>query len=225
MYTGACGRATTTPHPGLGLAAGMRRRFSRVRRKGVTLAPNGDGGSTAPPSRRLQPQPVLRTDIALGRPVVTHDEAGHGAAWKLFVDYAARRSDTFLTRRLARLHACQPVRVAQHWCVELHLRPEANGHAVNARLEIGSQHTRRSPFSAAAKMVDFRQSEVRAQSPSCFYEPASIAPMQRWRPLRHGDRPARHRSARKGQGRSRRAGRDAWIIAKLRKPPIFSLPG
>ena len=60
---------------GLAVAAGLAGGPSRVAPQGRDAA-IGMGGVPRHPSRRLQPQPVLRTVSRLGRPVVTHDATG-----------------------------------------------------------------------------------------------------------------------------------------------------
>ena len=198
--SGACGHGQ-----GLAVAAGLAGDPSRVAPQGRDAAA-GVGGVSRHPSRRLRLQPVLRTVSRLGRPPVADDAAG--ARGRREAVRRLRRHDDRHCRRDDRRGACLPAVRRRARRVELHL---CRGDLTQTLPDWIGSHTRAFAFFGGVPAMVVSDNLKSGITKACFYEPAvnrTYAEM-----AAHYDTaivPARpQEAARQGQGRSRRAGRDA----------------
>ena len=130
----------------------------------------------------------------------------HVAGEKLFVDYAGTTID-IVDATTGEVHACQ-LFVAALGASSLHLR-RSDLHADAARLD-RLAHTRLRLFRRRAGDGRFRQSEVRHHQSLLLRAGRQSRLCRDGGALRHGDRAgAAEEAARQGEGRGRRAGRDA----------------
>jgi len=209
---GACGRGQ-----GLAVAAGLAGGSSRVAPQGRDAAMVWR--STAPPIRRLQPQPVLRTVSRLGGRLSPTMRSARGRA-RSCSSIMPHDDRQIFDATTGEVHACQLFVAALGASSYTYAEATAT-----QSLPTGSdRHTRVRLFRRRAGdgVSDNLKSGITKPAST---SPPSIAPMPRWGALQHGDR----------AGAAQEAGDKAKVEVAVQvatrldhrqaqEPPVFSLP-